>query len=431
VALVEKFARGSMSIGRDRLYARTELGGLGLIDISSFLQAQQILWVKRCLGQACDNWREDIFNLTYGNPLVLDPTLVDARDNPIIFMIAQSFANFKRDYYLENLNYKKSLLFLNPLITRGQNETRGLDLAFFSQQPEIPHNVLVKIQFKDFYKDGPLSLANVNVNRIFGVELNLLTYMRLTGACQNFSTKMGRKICENNTSLGLREYFNTFKKGSSSLRRVLSKKKTKLNLAGGNPCVKTFLRITNIVESEEAKIRVLFAFWANCFIPNQFREFAYKFCNNALGINTRLSHFVADRGRGCTFCILAGTNQPPDETFLHLFFTCDKISPIREKFYDKFFHDLGGGAETKKRFWFGMPPAQVRGKQLCILSALGVQFGLWSARLKGKIPSYKKIEWDFLLLLATVYKLNKNILFLDDNFFLSRNFQAICQDVLH
>jgi hypothetical protein len=92
---------------------------------------------------------------------------------------------------------------------------------------------------------------------------------------------------------------------------------------------------------------------------------------------------------------------------------------------------LGGGAETKKRFWFGMPPAQVRGKQLCILSALGVQFGLWSARLKGKIPSYKKIEWDFLLLLATVYKLNKNILFLDDNFFLSRNFQAICQDVLH
>ena len=56
--------------------------------------------------------------------------------------------------------------------------------------------------------------------------------------------------------------------------------------------------------------------------------FLFKFFNNILGINTRLSHFVPNHSRGCTFCTLNGTIPIPDETFLHIFFECGTVKEV-------------------------------------------------------------------------------------------------------
>jgi hypothetical protein len=74
---LENFVKAKLSISRERMYGSISQGGLGLIDVSSFIKAQHVLWIKRSIGNASDNWREDIYNLSYGNPLILHPSLVN------------------------------------------------------------------------------------------------------------------------------------------------------------------------------------------------------------------------------------------------------------------------------------------------------------------------------------------------------------------
>jgi hypothetical protein len=57
---LEKFVKGKLNISRDRLYTGIDQGGLGLIDINQFIVSQQVLWIKRSMLGATDNWREDL-----------------------------------------------------------------------------------------------------------------------------------------------------------------------------------------------------------------------------------------------------------------------------------------------------------------------------------------------------------------------------------
>jgi hypothetical protein len=65
------------------------------------------------------------------------------------------------------------------------------------------------------------------------------------------------------------------------------------------------------------------------FFDNSTRTFLFKLHNNTLGINARISHFVANQSRTCTFCNLTRNPDPDvDETVLHLFFQCGSTEPI-------------------------------------------------------------------------------------------------------
>jgi hypothetical protein len=160
--VITKFVKGKLNISKDRLYAKPSEGGLGLIDLRSFLCAQQVQWIKRIFFAACDTWREEVFNLTYGNPLVLDPSLVNKSCNPIIYNIATSFQIFKKNYFLMNDNYKKAPIFLNPIFVRGRGDKRLLDNNFFSQQPPLNNQVLAGLLYKDVFDNAPLLLETIN-----------------------------------------------------------------------------------------------------------------------------------------------------------------------------------------------------------------------------------------------------------------------------
>jgi hypothetical protein len=122
-----KFVKGNTNIGKNKLYSKPSNGGLGLINLQDFICAQQVQWVKRILLAGCDNWREDVYNLTMGNPLLLDPKLVNKQSNPIIYNIAVSFENFKKKFFLLKDNYKKMPIMYNPILFRSRDEKTVLD----------------------------------------------------------------------------------------------------------------------------------------------------------------------------------------------------------------------------------------------------------------------------------------------------------------
>jgi hypothetical protein len=92
--------------------------------------------------------------------------------------------------------------------------------------------------------------------------------------------------------------------------------------------------------------------WSKNALSNRFRTFLFKFYNNILGLNTRVSHFDNNVSRKCTLCTInqqsVFTNANPgtvpvpvpDETFKHLFFDCSVTKNLHSAFIDEFFTGL-------------------------------------------------------------------------------------------
>jgi Reverse transcriptase (RNA-dependent DNA polymerase) len=418
---IEKFVKGRLNIGCDKIYGPVSKGGLGMISLPEFLIAQQAIWVKRVLSACCDNWRSDIFSLTFGNPAILSPALVDKNRNPILFTIAESFSKFRSKFLEINDNYKKGHIFMNPNLTRGRDNRGILDLQFFNQVPLIDVSPLVKLMLGDVFSDRPLQLEQINNTN--GTNLNLNTYMRLMGACSYFIRSLKRDRFTNGTSISIPDFFKTFKRGSKSMRRILMNKSgtgTGECLKNTNTC-KKYVELTGIDHVDEPQFKVLYSCWGENALQNRLREFAFKFTNNILGLNTRTVHFTDRTDRSCTFCSLKNKRQPDDETFLHLFFSCEQTENIRERFYQKFFNDLGAGAVIRKKLWFGFIPHGVRDKNLLLISILFIQHQIWEAKLKSRIPTYNRIELEFFAFITGIYKLKRVFFSNDPTFALSRN----------
>ncbi len=64
--IIDNFSIGKQKVGKDRLYKKPSEGGLGLINLSRFLSAQQAGWVVKAGISTRDNWRVDLKNLSYG-----------------------------------------------------------------------------------------------------------------------------------------------------------------------------------------------------------------------------------------------------------------------------------------------------------------------------------------------------------------------------
>jgi hypothetical protein len=91
------------------------------------------------------------------------------------------------------------------------------------------------------------------------------------------------------------------KKPGKKIRNVLVKKKHKtFELRTQNGTVK-FLEITGTVFPGEKQYGSVISLWNAQGITNRAKVFLFKYFNNILGINTRLSHFVPNQSRGCTF----------------------------------------------------------------------------------------------------------------------------------
>ena len=138
----------------------------------------------------------------------------------------------------------------------------------------------------------------VNLNNDTGININLATYFRLRQAlalAENNST-----ISEKPQSIG--SFFVSYKKGFKLCRRVLGRVDPAKALSKLQS-LKTFFFL---IDEQTPEYKTAFSFlplWNSSGLPNRLREFLFKFFNNQLGLNTRISHFVGG-SRGCTFCVI-------------------------------------------------------------------------------------------------------------------------------
>ncbi len=92
---LDNFAKGKLNILVSKITVSVEAGGLDLFNVEEFLMSQQCCWIFRTFKSCRDNWRNDIYELTFGNPLAFSPKNFDENRHPILFHIATSFERLR------------------------------------------------------------------------------------------------------------------------------------------------------------------------------------------------------------------------------------------------------------------------------------------------------------------------------------------------
>jgi hypothetical protein len=65
--LMNRFVIGNLKIAANRLYLDPDSGGLGLVNIDTYLTGLHCKWIKKAAASTRDNWRIDLRTITGGN----------------------------------------------------------------------------------------------------------------------------------------------------------------------------------------------------------------------------------------------------------------------------------------------------------------------------------------------------------------------------
>jgi hypothetical protein len=285
------------------------------------------------------------------------------------------------------------------MFKRGRNDNGILDENFFGNNRSFAERELIsKLKFDDFFVRGrPKSLHQINLDS--GVEFDLNCYMRVHESLQFYVTNRRDDEPVPDQSVGF--FLKTFTKGSRPYRRILEYNiNSKENLTQNNT-VATFFRLLNTEVFDETLLKKSWGMWNNTFFLNTQREFLFKYFNNILGINARVSKFVAGHPSECTFCVTSGEPLPINtEGFVHLFFDCQHSEKYRSMAEAEFFPEIAGENEQKRKiFWIlGLVPDGNGYKSNLFMQStvLTFNFLLWKMKLGKTMVPVSIFKSDFI-----------------------------------
>jgi hypothetical protein len=351
-SVLDKFCLGSTRIAKERLYSHPGAGGVGLIELKSFLQSQQATWVIKAKNAIRDNWQFDMFIASHKNILNISTKDVDIALHPVLFQIIDSYARVKLCHDSIASNFRLAYVFNNPLFKRGPRDPRLLDYDFFSSLCLNPSFCVIScITFTDLFVGNRFkTIGQLEVT--FNSVLSHDHYILLRNALNYFKTAHRLSLRLTVTPVAMSSFCKIKKPGKKfrALLGVTNVKKKAENLQN----VKTFRNLVEFNWPEDFCFKGLLGAWNTNFLPCRFATFLFKFVNNTLGLNTRVSHFDGTVDGKCTICRYSNIVDPEDESFIHVFFLCPVTSRWRSSFEVKLLGDLPprDTVASRKQLWF-------------------------------------------------------------------------------
>jgi hypothetical protein len=259
-----------------------------------------------------------------------------------------------------------------------------------------------KLRFSDFFEGEDFKSID-RLDDSTGVAFSLITYLRLSTALHH---SLRVKVDFTGKSCSIEDYLRVKNGVARKIQTAIDfRAQCKKTLYSFTP-IKTFFRLlgTNIdvVHHEE-----IFSFWNEHYLCNKLRDFCYKYFYNMLPVNVRLSHYVQNTGRGCTFCTITcnNNNDIPDETFVHLFLDCPTTVRIHNWFLNKYFLNVTIDRQFKMDyFFFGRTPGTGNFNKFGFAIAMTIQFLVWDLKQQKRALSPLSIENDFVFLLGSNVK---------------------------
>jgi hypothetical protein len=274
--------------------------------------------------------------------------------------------------------------------------------SFFGRN--IRNNTLEKIatlKLEDLIERNVIKTLD-QLNMDTQLNFTLVEYMRISEALAFFLDK--KKDVPASVPISITTFFLSSDKGSKKIRKALAAKTAKPILMS-IPSVTTFLNITGIVDAADQTIKNALCLWNFSPLKNTIREFQYKFIYNQLGLNNRVSHFVQNIDKACTFCTLKMAPAPiQEESFLHLFYDCPTTLNIRNMFIRKHFPTLANSSrQVLLKFWF-LAEADNNTNLFISMAICTLNFLIWNMKLKKNIVNFSTLEQNWLHILDTLVK---------------------------
>jgi hypothetical protein len=312
----------------------------------------------------------------------------------VLGKLIKSFCVFKEAYGKVGNNFMGMQIYCNNSFGYGRGMISKLDEDFFSIT-ELGHNRdrLLKITWLDLTVMGELK-GKIEVEDITGCRLTNEKYGNLVNAYNIAKRKYGK---EGEKTTPLAEFINRFKKGSKNFRKIINLASSRVKLLNSRQ-VNTFCRLIDCGVPDTERVYHLFTTWNNAFYPCYLRVFLFKYYNNILGTNSRVSHFNNTIDGGCTFCHITGPNPVPQETVLHIFFDCPTVNVVVESVCERFLDNI---IITKDMFFLGNYGNETDNKTMSDFFDI-VRYLIWQAKLEKRLPRTNKIVEELYYLLRII-----------------------------
>jgi hypothetical protein len=366
---MNSFCLQNITFARDRLYLPQDKGGMGLIELSTSMIAQQCAWIKRASISSRDNWRWDLWLSGHGNCFNADPSALQSQGKHILAGIVKSYRIFLHNFNNLDSNLLQSFIFNNPTITTANGFEYNLSLNFWQQSNPLNVFTLSKLKIKDFLQNDPLKELNT-LNKEYNLNISVNTYIRFKKifleAYKRFD--FGKKTTD------ISSFFSGYKKGSKKCRNIFYAGKSFVN-----DLKKAFLFMVPLDTLDNDDFSASLRIWSFNSLPNNFREFCFKFYYNRIKVNTHLSHFT-DNSRWCTFCNLVGRGLGPfeEETFSHFFLGCPTTNNIHNRIDNVL---LDNPNSPYNKWWLGFDS-----NLFLKIFLLLIQYHIWEKKKLNCIP---------------------------------------------
>jgi hypothetical protein len=435
--LINNFICGNFRFNKNLICISPAGGGLGMININNFIVSLHCSWLKRAHKEVTDNWRRNLHNIAGGDCTLLDPRILDPDPqgpepdhnpvpapeqipnkyhHPILNTISKSFWKFKNAFLTQGKNFFSSQILGNPRLINNKRERACVNVQhLINFLPDPDKERFKAIRISDFTLDGNTFTTFEQFSVEKNIALDRATFEQLRSYIRD-SWMVIKKFSDNDNEIDVTTFITRFKRGSKQFRKSLDSLDLVLIKNKQNRRNNTFFNLLNMQKPENMVLRILNGQWAtNCY-PVSLREFIFKFRNNILGLNTRVSHFNNNVNRGCTFCTKNAIPVPvparvlPDESFGHLFFDCVHTKSVMDNFFIRYLdHDLRDVEGQKKMQFTGMGPDFTE-PNFFILTIMSIAMHyIWQCKLQKNLPSLEGLLNEIFFIGGNILKVSNTM----------------------
>jgi hypothetical protein len=181
--LITDFVKGKMNIARKRLYKAPEEGGLGLFNISDFLDAQKCAWIRRSLDLN-KPWKALLYVNNFGCILNSKARNINPLEYPICHSICLSYERMTDVFTCVNENFYNCSIFENLKITRTLESKEQCCCSLFSNEFFLEHaHKLYCLKYSHLYGNDGNPVTREQLRDNLGLDLTVLQYFVLRNAC--------------------------------------------------------------------------------------------------------------------------------------------------------------------------------------------------------------------------------------------------------
>jgi len=410
--MIERYVLGKIQMARDRIYNRTDQGGLGLLKIEELDTAMKCAWINRWKkeGRKVDITGHRVLRTgRHGDVERINKDDV-GKNYPCARGIAEAWHKFREKMYENDGNMYKAVIFGNPGLRNRMGIMLGGGNIFGRVRYERIRQHLEEIKVGEVCEEEGIKNKE-DINQILGIQLTDVEYGKLRDSIKHLRKKYKPEWELKESGKTIKDWLEPIKKGSKKYRNIMSGRGSRVYKKFKFEDIRPINTLWTQLEipMEERLLSCGMILWNVREIDTDMRQYIFKWNQGMIHGNTVISHF-GEVDRKCTFCKIQKINEMrgtlgrdpteleiegmllPDENRPHIFWDCNHVKRCIQHVHNS----LWGGGEPvdKKAFLMGKDMGTVEATMLYMLTNMCIKYRIWKYKLAGILPKENCIAND-------------------------------------